>query len=134
MAITGTATVSPSTGNGVVATTNTANNYALFGQTATAGAIGIYGLGSVAGSYAGLFVGKVTVSGDFNVTGSKSAAVPHPDGTHRLLYCVEAPEAWFEDFGEGRLTGGRAAIALDPDFAAVVATVGNRYGIGLHFP
>ena len=46
--------------------------------------------------------------------------MPHPDGSHRRLYCVESPESWFEDFGEGTLRCGEAAIALDPDFAAVV--------------
>jgi len=39
-----------------------------------------------------------------------------------LLYCVESPEAWFEDFGEGTITGGKAEVRLDPDFAAVVDT------------
>jgi len=33
------------------------------------------------------------------IGGPKSAAVPHPDGTLRRLYCVESPESWFEDFG-----------------------------------
>ena len=33
------------------------------------------------------------------VGGIKSAAVPHPDGSHRQLYCMESPENWFEDFG-----------------------------------
>jgi hypothetical protein len=36
------------------------------------------------------------------------------------MYCVEAPEAWFEDYGKGQLVGGRAEVKLDPDFAAVV--------------
>ena len=48
--------------------------------------------------------------------------MPHPDGSHRLLYCVESPEAWFEDFGEGTITAGKADVKLDPDFAAVVDT------------
>ncbi len=64
----------------------------------------------------------VRVVGDFVVTGTKSAAVLHPDGTHRLLYCVESPESWFEDFGEGTLTGGKAEVSLDPDFATLVDT------------
>ena len=60
------------------------------------------------------------VGGDFTVVGgAKSAAVPHPDGSHRLLYCVESPESWFEDFGKARLDCGRATVAIDPDFAAV---------------
>ena len=44
----------------------------------------------------------------------------HPDGSHRLLYCVESPESWFEDFGKGTLECGRAEVALDPDFAVIV--------------
>ena len=54
--------------------------------------------------------------------GAKSAAVPHPDGSHRLLYCMESPESWFEDFGVGTISGGKAEVKLDPDFAAVVDT------------
>ncbi|MDQ2784245.1 MAG: hypothetical protein M3Y58_04500, partial [Chloroflexota bacterium] len=49
-------------------------------------------------NYAGFFNGNLTV-----VNGNKNVAVPFPDGSHRLLYCVEAPEAWFEDFGTGTL-------------------------------
>jgi hypothetical protein len=52
--------------------------------------------------------------------GPKSAAVPHPDGTTRILYCLECPESWFEDFGKGQLARGKAQIAFDPDFAAIV--------------
>jgi hypothetical protein len=54
--------------------------------------------------------------------GPKSAAVPHPDGTTRILYCLECPESWFEDFGKGQLARGKAQIAFDPDFAAIVDT------------
>ena len=63
------------------------------------------------------------MSGAFTVVGgAKSAAVPHPDGSHRRLYCVESPESWFEDFGEGTLVCGQALVPLDPDFAAVADT------------
>jgi hypothetical protein len=63
----------------------------------------------------------VIVGGNFTVVGgAKSAAVPHPDGSHRRMYCMESPESWFEDFGKGRLECGRADIAIDPEFAAVV--------------
>jgi hypothetical protein len=75
----------------------------------------------VAGAYAGAFYGPVAVSGAFTVFGGpKSAAVPHPDGSHRRLYCLESPESWFEDFGESTLACGQAEVRLDPDFAAVV--------------
>src|SRR5215207_10258351 len=50
----------------------------------------------------------------------KERGCPHPDGSHRRLYCVESPESWFEDFREGALVCGEASIALDSDFAAVV--------------
>lgn len=70
--------------------------------------------------FAGLFFGNVQVQGDFTVTGNKSAVVPHPDGTHRRLYCVESPENWFEDFGSGTLVAGRASIAIDKTFAKLV--------------
>jgi hypothetical protein len=53
------------------------------------------------------------------VFGAKSAAVPHPDGSHRLLYCVESPESWFEDFGKADLDCGKADVTIDPNFAAV---------------
>ena len=48
--------------------------------------------------------------------------MPHPDGSHRRLYCVESPESWFEDFGRGTLACGEAEVPFDPDFAAVVDT------------
>ena len=83
-----------------------------------------YGLvaSSVTGN-AGLFLGQVLVSGRLIVFGGpKSAAVAHPDGTHRLTYCTESPESWFEDFGRARLSRGRAEVRLDPDFAALVHT------------
>lgn len=64
----------------------------------------------------------MAVAGNLYIGGSKSAYVKHPDGSDRLLYCVESPESWFEDFGEGTLVNGQAAVKLDPDFAALVDT------------
>src|SRR6266540_1833842 len=94
------------------------------------GGYGIYGGTAVAGGYAGGFAGPVLVVGDFTATGgAKSAAVPHPDGTHRRLYCMESPESWFEDFGKGRLANGRGEVKLDADFAALVH--GDDYHIFL---
>src|SRR6266545_1890968 len=85
------------------------------------GGYGIYGGIAVQGGYAGGFAGPVLVVGDFTATGgAKSAAVPHPDGTHRRLYCMESPESLFEDFGAAKLVNGRAQVTFDPDFVAVV--------------
>jgi hypothetical protein len=99
-----------------------AKGHGLVGATATAGGAAVAGsTNGLAGAYSGVFYGPVFVSGNFTVVGgAKSAAVPHPDGSHRRLYCVESPESWFEDFGKGKLDGGCVTVAIDPDFAAVV--------------
>jgi len=95
--------------------------------------IGIFASGGQAGFFGGdvdIFGGSLavshdlSVSGNLSVLGSKSAVVPFPDGSHRQLYCLESPDSWFEDFGIGHLTGGRARIELDPDFATTVNTDG----------
>ena len=97
--------------------------HGVVGATGTAGGAGVAGsTNGVSGAYAGLFFGPVFVTGDFTVVGAKSAAVPHPDGSHRLLYCVESPESWLEDFGKGTLVCGQAEVTLDPNFAAVADT------------
>jgi hypothetical protein len=77
-------------------------------------------LRKIKGFAAGFFQGDVYVIGALHVFGTKSAVVPHPDGSRRQLYCIESPESWFEDFGEGKLTNGKARVQLDPGFASVV--------------
>lgn len=73
--------------------------------------------------FAGIFLGPVVTWGPLvNFAGPKSAAVPHADGSHRLLYCMESPESWFEDFGEAKLVKGKAAVKIDKDFAGVAKT------------
>jgi hypothetical protein len=78
-------------------------------------------------NYAGYFWGPVGVKGNFTVWGKKSAAVPFPDGSHRLMYAVESPESWFEDFGRARLVRGVARVRIDRGFAAVIS--GNDYSV-----
>jgi hypothetical protein len=98
-----------------------AKGHGLVGATAAAGGAAVVGASNgVAGAYAAAFYGPVAVSGNLTVFGAKSAAVPHPDGSHRRLYCVESPESWFEDFGRATLVCGEALITIDRDFAAVV--------------
>jgi hypothetical protein len=87
-------------------------NAGIVGQTQSTSAYGVWGIAN--GGY-GVFC-----SGDFAATGTKSAVVPFPDGTHRQLYCLESPECWFEDFGTATLVHGTAVIPIDPDFAAAV--------------
>lgn len=99
-----------------------AKGHGLVGATAVAGGAAVVGAtNGVAGAYAAAFYGPVIVGGAFTVVGGpKSAAVEHPDGGYRRLYCMEAPEAWFEDFGEGQLVCGKAEVSIDSDFGAVV--------------
>jgi hypothetical protein len=83
-----------------------------------------------AGGSAGIFEGNVHIDGSLTVNGplavlpgnTKSAAVLHPDGTLRQLYALESPESWFEDFGRGEVTQGRARISLDEDFLTLIDT------------
>lgn len=102
-------------------------NIGIWGTASGANGIGVVGAGPAIGLWgasqglAGRFDGDVFVNGSFTQTGgSKSAAVPFPDGSLRRLYSVESPESWFEDFGEQKLVKGRAEVAIDPKFAAVV--------------
>jgi hypothetical protein len=79
-----------------------------------------------------LSVSDVVVTGDFTVLGTKSAAVPFPDGSHRRLYCVESPECWFEDFGEAKLVKGKATIKLPRDFATAIKTASYHVFLGAY--
>jgi hypothetical protein len=90
-------------GHGVAAAAGTAGAGAIVGAT-----------NGIAGAYAGIFFGALVVVG-----GPKSAAVANEDGSHSLLYCLESPESWFEDFGKAELSCGRAEVDIDPAFAAV---------------
>ncbi len=85
---------------------------------------GIYGVGlGAAGSYSGYFTGGqgVFIAGNSVVTGSKSAAVPIKNGTEfRKLYCEEATEIWFNDYGTSHLINGKATIQLDDIFLNTV--------------
>jgi hypothetical protein len=73
--------------------------------------------------FAGFFWGPLVVLGDFIIAGPiKSGAVRHKDGSHRLVYAMESPETWFEDFGEAKLVRGKARVKISPDFKAIVDT------------
>ncbi len=118
------------------------NAYGVYGHSG--GSYGVYGasgsnagvagnsgtgpgvFGSSTSGPAGQFEGNVNVNGTLSVTGMKSAVVPHPDGTHRRLYCLESTESWFEDFGDATLHSGQITIPLDLEFAALVSTAGYR--------
>jgi hypothetical protein len=65
---------------------------------------GVAGYTSSPSMYGGIFLGGLVVFG------KKSSAVRHPGGSHRLLYCMESPESWFEDFGRAKLVRGRSTV------------------------
>jgi hypothetical protein len=110
-------------GFGVIGVNTAAGGTALQGYISGPGTSAIAFSGTASpGNYAAYFTGSVYVNGPLTVTGTKSAAVPHPDGSLRLVYCEEAPESWFADYGTGQLVNGKATVALDKDFAAVVDT------------
>ena len=88
---------------------------------------GVVGVGSPHAP-AGFFEGDLHVTGQI-FAGIKDAIVPFPDGSKRLLHCMESPEHWFEDFGSARLTRGRVTVKLDADFAKVVTL--NEYRVFL---
>jgi len=101
------------------------DNYGVIGASkAQAGVFGfstdnaaVVGLST--NSLAGYFSGNVHVTGTLLAT-VKNAVVRFPDGSQRLLHCMESPEHWFEDFGAAKLIRGRATVKLDADFAKVV--------------
>jgi hypothetical protein len=123
-------------GTGLVAAGNNA-----VGQLLVSGS-GLSAVGRVTGVYAGAITGgagqaiytnlfgNVVLVNYFdgalqykiNGTGTVSTLVRAPDvdtETH-TMFAPEAPEVLFEDYGIGRLSGGRAHIALDPIYSANV--------------
>jgi hypothetical protein len=80
---------------------------------------GVIGAVTDPAALAGYFLGDVTATGTITAP-VKHAVVPFPDGSRRLLHCMESPEHWFEDFGAARLKNGRATVKLDADFAKVI--------------
>ncbi len=91
--------------------------------------VGGYFFASNPGAYALRTSGRALITGDFTVTGLKSAAVPGRDGSLRRVYCLEAPESFFEDVGRDQIVGGRGAVQLDPEFRAIVR--GDDYLVSL---
>lgn len=103
---------SSSTNTALVAQNNKTNVPALLATNAAA-----------SGAYAGRFVGRVRVEGDFAVVGgAKAAGVYMPDGTLATMYCQESPEPFFEDFGQATLQNGAAKVTIDPEFASLITT------------
>src|SRR3990172_5543908 len=80
----------------------------------TAAHYGVYGAEAAGGLGAAVYA-----AGDFAASGTKSAVVKTSSG-EKLYYTIESPEVWFEDFGEGQLSNGKAHIELDALFSETV--------------
>jgi hypothetical protein len=88
------------------------------------GNAGVVGQSGNPNSFGGFFFGNVMITGNLTVNGqlqtpNKQAVVAFPDGTQRVLYCMESPEYWFEDFGAAKLKRGRVVVRLG-DFGNVI--------------
>jgi hypothetical protein len=133
-----------STGMGVYGYNNSSGGYGVYGyngatNTNLGGAVGVVGYSnaSTITTYLSAAVYGLTPQtntpnmfafygqGRFAVTGAKSAVVPTSKG-QTLLYCMESPEVWFEDFGSGQLQNGYAKIILDPLFLETV-TINDKH-------
>ena len=70
-----------------------------------------------AGDYA--WVGINTGGTDYKILGggTVSTMVKDDNNKNRILFCPEAPEILFQDYGTGRLTNGEAYINIDPVLA-----------------
>jgi hypothetical protein len=105
---------------------------------AGSGNIGVNGFSTSAfgGSFTGPQntpgAGSLRLVGNIVKTGGEfSEALPHPDGSQRLLYAPLSPESWYEDFGRGELVEGRGRVEFDPDFAAILGIDDGHYHVFL---
>ncbi|MDI3479955.1 MAG: hypothetical protein PWQ14_1101, partial [Rikenellaceae bacterium] len=109
------------------------------GGAFTGNAIGVYGYATGSGddTWGGYFansgtayayVGGRTEGTDYKIngTGTVSTIVKNTAGERVNLYCPEAPEIYFQDYGVGQLVNGKAHIELDPDFAKNV-TINEKH-------
>ena len=129
-------------GTGVIAVGNNASQATLVtgsGLAAVGVTTGVYANSSTSGVGQALYTeqfGSPTRVNYFNGStlfkiagaGSVSTLVRAPgvdEDTH-IMFAAEAPEVLFEDYGTGRLSGGRAHVTLDPIYSANV-TVNDRH-------
>lgn len=65
----------------------------------------------------------VDKSGNLSCTGSKRAIMQTADCAEHLLYAVEGPEVWAEDFGTASLTDGHAWVPFEEILAQTISAV-----------
>jgi hypothetical protein len=94
---------------GELGTVVSGNAYGVYGSS---GNVGVYG----SGTYGLYSAGNFAVESGF----TKSGMAVLPDDRAVLLYSVESPENWYEDFGSGQLRDGVTTVELEPTFAQTV--------------
>jgi hypothetical protein len=137
-------TTSSPTGNSIIALGNGLTTYGAL-ATGTAGSffgtnIGLYGSAANSTSAAGgyftsnvginyAYVGFITAGGvaqKINGPGAVSTIVKNTKNELVNLYCPEAPEVLFQDFGKGTLVNGVAHINMDEVFCKNV-TINDKH-------
>jgi len=134
-----------SASHGLFAASAAATGFGGLGQNIGAGigmggisqnGIGVFGQNGDGANWAGAFLAPnqnapgLFVQGAFVVQGAKSGAVETAHHGTRLLYAVESPESWFEDFGTARLEAGQAVVPLESIFRETVSAE-HRYRVFL---
>jgi hypothetical protein len=93
---------------------------------------GVFITGQAGSNFPWVNSGGLRVVGEIVKTqGEYSEALPHPDGSQRLLYAPLSPESWYEDYGRAQLVEGRAEVELDADFVAVLGVDDGSYHVFL---
>jgi hypothetical protein len=97
--------------------------YGVYGiANSTSNSAAIYGSAPSSGTFAGYFAGPTYTVGAQTATGAKSAVVPINDAKTewRKLYCEEAAQVYFNDYGTAQLHQGHARVQLDSIFLKTV--------------
>lgn len=92
------------------------NDMGVYGGVNYPTGIGVYALNEdiTATGYGSYVDGNFAV-----VTGTKSGSIPTSNG-NQLVYSMESPEIWFEDFGQATLVNGTAHISFEKLFNEAV--------------
>jgi hypothetical protein len=88
-------------------------------QTNPGGTIGYFYVRNNAGS----IVWSVNENGNTWAAGVKAALVDTEESGERMLYAMESPEVWFEDFGAAQLVNGQTTVTIKPLFLQTINTV-----------
>lgn len=117
-------------GNNITTITNTGVGEGVVGNGVSFGTTGYATAGLSNDRWGGYFdylnsingfayVGGRTGGLDYAIlsAGTKSTMVQDQSGQNRVMFCTEAPEVLFQDFGEGQLVNGKAHITIDPVLA-----------------